>query len=472
VAERAARRRTVSELGRRLSTVRARATLASVVVVGAAFAVGALGLVHLLQDSLQEGVESTSQSQLSDVATLIRLGQLPAQLPAGRGDTFTQVIGPTGQVLATTATLLTDRPISHLLPRGEGTVIGTVPTLIDLDATRAPDPEGPYLLIGRRYLEAASATHPARNVTVYVAGSLRPVVEATDTVGTALASGLPTLLLLVGGLVWAFSGRALRPVEAIRSEVADITGRGLHRRVPEPATADEIARLARTMNEMLDRLEASAAAQNRFVADASHELRSPLAVLQATLELAREHPGQAWPLADALDETQRLRRLVDDLLALARLEHRPTGVGSTTVDLDEIVFREVRQLRTSTSLAIDIHAVSAGRVNGDADQLTRVVHNLVDNAQRHAATTITIELGSSDGGVTLVVADDGPGIPPSERERIFERFTRLDEARHRSNGGSGLGLAITKEIITNHGGSIHVEDGRPTGARLTVRLPG
>jgi signal transduction histidine kinase len=441
------------------------------VVVGAAFAIGAFGLLHLLRDSLEEGVESASQSQLSDVAGLVRLGQIPAQLPAGRDDTFTQVIGPDGRILATTATLLTDSPISHVVPQQEGAVIQTIPTLSDRDPTSEGDSEGPYLLFGHRYLEPASATHPAQEVTVYVAGSLRPVVEATDTVAVALAGGLPALLLLVGGLVWTFSGRALRPVEAIRAEVADITGHGLHRRVPEPGTADEVARLARTMNEMLDRLEASAHAQNRFVGDASHELRSPLAVLQATLELAREHPGQAWPVADALEETERLRRLVDDLLAIARLEHSPAGVRSTTVDLDEIVFREVRQLQPATPVRIDTHAVSGGRVYGDPDQLTRVVRNLLDNARRHATTTITIELTGVDDGVTLVVGDDGPGIRRSDRERIFERFTRLDEARDQSHGGSGLGLAITKEIIINHKGTIDVEDSHPAGARFTVRLP-
>jgi signal transduction histidine kinase len=472
VAERPRRRPIVAALGRRLGTVRARATLAAVVVVGAAFAIGALGLLDLLHDSLQEGVETTVQTQLSDVATLVRLGQLPAQLPGGRGDTFTQVVGPDGQVLATTASLLITGPISHRPPAGDGTVIASLPALTDLDATHAHDPEGPYLLVGRAYVEPAGANHPARVVTVYVAGSLRPVVEATNTVGVALAAGLPVLLALVGALVWAFCGRALRPVEGIRAEVADITGHDLHRRVPEPATADEIARLARTMNLMLDRLEASADAQLRFVADASHELRSPLAVLQATLELAQAHPGAPWPVADALDETQRLRRLVDDLLTLAHNEQNPHQARFTTVDLDEIIFREARQLRTTTTLTVDTHAVSGGRVQGDHDQLTRVVRNLFDNAQRHASTTVTVQLTTGgDDSITLVVADDGPGIPAAERHRVFERFARLDEARNQHDGGSGLGLAITKEIITNHAGTIEVAES-PSGARLVVRLPG
>ncbi|MGH9073454.1 MAG: sensor histidine kinase [Acidimicrobiales bacterium] len=459
----------------RFGSVRARATLAAVVVVAAALAVGAIGLLGLLGKSLEEGVETSAHAQLTDVVSLLRLGQLPTTLPAGRGDTFAQVIGSGGQVLASSASLLGTEPLSRLRPGPEGTTIRSVPTLGVPEAEGFSDAEGPYLLLAKTVStpKALGGARPPRLVTVYVAASLRSVVEATTTVGLALAGGLPVLVALVGGLVWVLSGRALRPVEAIRAEVADITGHDLHRRVPEPTSRDEVARLARTMNEMLDRLDSSAASQRRFVADASHELRSPLTVLQATLEVALAHPhdiGWETVAADALEEARRLQRLVEDLLALARADE-PTVVGRLdVVDLDEVVLAEARRLRTRSRVALDLHRVSAGRVRGDPDQLARVVHNLLDNAERHATGSVRVELGARAGQIELVVADDGPGIPGPDRDRIFERFARLDEARTQDDGGTGLGLAIVKEIVVRHGGSIEVADSR-NGARFVARLP-
>ena len=468
--------------------MRARATIAAVVVVGAAMALGALGLLGLLRASMTEGVETTAQAQLNDVGALVRLGQLPAQLPSGRADTFTQVVGPTGQVLATSATLLAATPISHLHPGEDGTAIHTIPTLSDSDLREASDPEGPYLLLAESFTAPLRPSGTSGPVTVYVAGSLRPVSQATTTVGLALAGGLPALVVLVGALAWIFGGRALRPIESIRTEVADISGHDLHRRVPEPASTDEVARLARTMNQMLDRLETSAVsqrqlldrlktsatAQRRFVADASHELRSPLAVLQASLEVALAHPSDAvWPgvAADALDEARRLHRLVEDLLVLAQADEPTQTPRWESVDLDELVLREARRRRaTGNAVSLDLHRVSGGRVQGNPDQLARVVHNLMDNAQRHATTRVTVELSTNVDTVLLVIADDGPGIAPTDRDRIFERFTRLDEARSQDNGGTGLGLAIAKEIVASHGGTIDISDSS-TGARFAIRLP-
>jgi signal transduction histidine kinase len=458
----------------RFGSVRARATLASVVVVGAALAVGALGLISMLRASLQEGVETAARAQLNDVASLLRVGQLPAELPPAEGDTFTQVVGPNGEVLATSASLLGTAPISHLHVGEDGAVIGAIPTLSANERSGPSDPEGPYLLLSKAFAAPPGVPAASGPFTVYVAGSLRPVTQATATVGLALATGLPVLVALVGALVWIFGGRALRPVESIRAEVADISGRDLHRRVPQPASSDEVARLARTMNEMLDRLESSAAAQRRFVADASHELRSPLAVLQATLEVALAHPeGSAWPAvaSDALDEARRLHRLVEDLLVLARGEEGNQAKRWQAVDLDELVLREGRRRRASSApVQIDLHRVSGGRVKGNPDQLARVVHNLMDNAQHHAASLVRVELTTSAGTVLLVVADDGAGIAPGDRQRVFERFARLDEARSQDDGGTGLGLAIAKDIVASHGGAIEVTDSA-VGASFAVRLP-
>jgi signal transduction histidine kinase len=454
----------------RLGSVRARSTIVAVVVVGGALVLGGLALVQQVRGSLTEGVEATAQAQSRDVASLLRLGQLPAQLPTGRGDTFTQVVSADGHVLATTASLLGTRPISRARIGEEGTVLSNIPLLSDNQEGHDADDGGPYLLLSDEVTTAGGAE------TVYVAGSLRPMAEATNTIVAALAIGLPLLLVLVGSLVWVFAGRALRPVAAIRAQVADISGhRDLHRRVPTPATIDEVGRLARTMNAMLDRLEASAATQQRFVADASHELRSPLSALQTTLEVALAHPDSScWPevASAALDEARRLQVLVEDLLVLARAEEAtPSGSPSQIVDLDETVFAGVKRYGfIGGHVRFDLHQVSGGRVQGDQQQLARLVQNLLDNAARHAALQVTVELSTDGDEVILVVADDGPGIAPSDRLRIFERFARLDEARSHDAGGTGLGLAIVNGIVATHGGSIAVTDSR-RGARFEVRLP-
>ena len=453
-------------------SVRARTTLVGAVVVAVALATGAVGLVSLLRTSMTEGVETTARAQLNDVASLLHLGQLPAQLPSGRGDTLTQVVSADGKVLATSATLLAATPISRLHPGEEGVVIHTIPTLTGGPLEGGGDSDGPYLLLAQQF-PARTGLTTAGPVTIYVAATLHPVEAATTTITLALSAGLPVLVLLVAGLVWILGGRALRPVEAIRAEVADISGHDLHRRVPEPATRDEIANLAQTMNQMLDRLEASSSAQRRFVADASHELRSPLSAIQATLEVAVTHPESAsWSTvaSDALDETKRLRRLVDDLLLLAKTDSEGATEHREDVDLDEIVLREARTNTAGSRVDLDLHKVSAGRVQGDRDQLTRVVLNLLDNARRHATNLVAVELTTKAGTVALAVQDDGPGIPPLERERIFERFARVDEARDQDVGGAGLGLAIAKEIIEAHGGAISVADSA-SGARFEVTLP-
>jgi signal transduction histidine kinase len=318
-----------------------------------------------------------------------------------------------------------------------------------------------------------SVTTPTGTVHVLVASSLASADRSIAIVGGALAVGAPALLLLVALTTWIVAGRALAPVEAIRSEVAEISMRALDRTIPEPTTTDEIGRLARTMNQMLERLRGSAARQRQFVSDASHELRSPLAGMRAELEvaLANEHDAD-WPqtAGDLLEDLARLQRLVDQLLVLARLDESAPVSADRLVDLDELLLREARRARERNGPVVEVRGVSAGRVRGDPDRLRQVVRNLVDNAVRHARSTVTLGLQTRAGSAVLTVADDGPGIPPAERERIFERFTRLDEARAIDNGGNGLGLAIAREIVAAHGGTIEAEN-PASGARLVVRLP-
>jgi signal transduction histidine kinase len=276
--------------------------------------------------------------------------------------------------------------------------------------------------------------------------------------------------------VWWLVGRTLRPVEAIRREVAGIGagGAGLDRRVPVPAGDDEVSRLARTMNGMLDRIEDAARRQQRFVADASHELRSPLARVRAEVEVDLAHPGGADPDATAasvLAEVVAMQHLVDDLLALARADAGVDAGERGPVDLDDLVDRQARRLRAAGRVAVDSRGVSAAQVVGDRDQLARAIGNVVDNAARHARTTVTLAVREDGGTAVVSVADDGPGIPPERRDDVFERFHRLDGARTAPAGGAGLGLAIAREIVVAHGGTIVVDPAHGPGARLVITLP-
>jgi signal transduction histidine kinase len=306
-----------------------------------------------------------------------------------------------------------------------------------------------------------------------VAGSLEPVDNSTNSLEHLLLIGLPILLVLVGATTWVVTGRALRPVEAIRTEVEAIGADDLHRRVPESRPADEVGRLAHTMNAMLARLEDATDRQRRFVADASHELRSPLTGIRTQLEVDLAHPEAAdWQATerDVLDDTIRLQCLVDDLLVLARTDASTSdSAHRESVDLDEIVLTEARRLRSRTHHRIETVGVSGAQIEGHRDQLTRAVRNLLDNAARHATSMVTVVLAENDSVVTLIVADDGPGIPSDQHAGIFERFSRLDDARDRDTGGTGLGLAITHEVVTSHGGTITANN--HDGAQFRLVFP-
>ena len=266
----------------------------------------------------------------------------------------------------------------------------------------------------------------------------------------------------------------MAPVERIRRGVAEIGGGDLSKRVPLPTAHDEVHRLAETMNSMLARLQASAGRQQRFVADASHELRSPLANMQASLEVALARQDlDLWQETgqDLQGEYDRMRRLVEDLLLLARLDGR-IPLAHDDVDLDDVVHEEAERLRRHAAVTVHVAPLPALRVRGDGARLAQVVGNLADNAARHAATTVSLSLRRDGDWVVVQVADDGPGVPLEYRLRIFDRFTRLDQARARDSGGSGLGLAISREIAQAHGGSLELLLGvEQEGAVFELRLP-
>jgi signal transduction histidine kinase len=260
----------------------------------------------------------------------------------------------------------------------------------------------------------------------------------------------------------------------MRAEVEEISHTTMHRRVHEPGTDDEVDRLAVTMNEMLDRLESASERQRRFVSDASHELKTPLATIRTSVEVALRNPDTAdWPATaqQVLDADRSMADLVANLLDLARLEEdgeaNPLPASAPAVDLEEVVMAVVAHRPDETQSG----GVLAGRVRGDRGDLERLVRNLIDNAERYGSGRVVVGLAEHQGTVRLAVADDGPGIPADDRERVFDRFTRLDDSRSSSAGGTGLGLAIVRAIAERHGGSVRVDDGPLGGAELVVTLP-
>ena len=417
-------------------SVRLRTTAGAVVVVAIALVAGAVVLVALQRSALRDGVESAADERASALADQIEADGLPSRLGAEDDDEdefVVQVTNPSGRVVL-----------------------------------------GPENLPSSGYLVVSDETEGGANAyVVRVAASLEDVDESTETLVPILLVGIPILLLVVGTTTWFVVTRALAPVERIRREVLEIGEDRLDRRVPVPESSDEIHLLATTMNEMLERLQGSRQRQRRFVSDSSHELRSPLASLRQSAEVAQTHPD-ALPdgeLADVvLAETLRMQRLVDQMLLLTRSDEGAAAEVRREVDVDDLVRTEAARVRRE-GLTVDTSGVATGRVLGDELALGQVVRNLLDNAARHATARIAVSVVQDEARVVLVVDDDGAGVPPAERERVFERFVRLDEARARDDGGSGLGLAIVREITRAHGGEASLAESAWGGARFTVTLP-
>jgi len=452
-------RRSLRSLLRRLSastgTVRVRTTVAATVLVGVALLAGAFALVLAMRNTLTDEVRNAARVRADDTVAALEAGTAPSFVTAGLSqdddDAFIQILDSDGAVVAASPLVAGDPAVAGLDP-GESA---------EIPVTGEDD-------------EFMAVAADAGRYTVIAGRTLDTVSESTEVVTELLLIGLPILLVVAALTTWLVVGRALAPVESIRREVDAISSADLDRRVPMPPGNDEIARLAATMNDMLGRLERGQARQRRFVADASHELRSPVASIRQHAEVAQAHPDRTT--VDALAETVaaenlRVERLVDDLLLLTRADEHTLQFQRRPVDLDDLVFEEAHRLRDATPLRVDTTQVSAGRVTGDRAALWRAVRNLGDNAIRHAKSQVAFTLAEQNGAVVLDVDDDGAGIPPADRQRVFERFVRLDDARARDAGGSGLGLAIVAEVVGAHRGTISIGDSRLGGARVEVRLP-
>jgi signal transduction histidine kinase len=428
-----------------------RITVLATLVFALAFTLGSVLLVNAVHDSLEDSVRADNQVFLHSVANQVAAG-------ASADDVFVPNMAADYWILG-----------------ADGSVVGGSPGLVqtNLQGATGGGVAGPVSASKGRaqIVETQRVDGPGgAKFTVAVASPLDGVRRSVDTVVRYLKIGIPLLILLVGALVWLFVRRALRPVEAIREEVEAISHGTLHRRVPVPSAHDEVSRLAGTMNDMLDRLERSATRQRVFVSDASHELRSPLAAARTMLEVTRDDdPDVDWDAlrADLLDENHRMESLVDGLLELARADDASADT-TRAVELAEVVAEETSRRR---SIPVEVDDVAHVVVHGHADQLARALRNVLDNAERHASSRVKVAVLPADDVVHVVVDDDGPGIAPADRERVFDRFTRLEEGRSRDDGGAGLGLAIVAAIVARHGGSVRVEVSPLGGARLTITLP-
>lgn len=431
--------------------VRVRATTGAVAVVGLALVAASVVLLVVVRRAQVDEARSNATLRAADLVEALQSGTPPQDLPLEEGeDRFTQVVR-NGRVLATSESAEAFGPLD-----------GRTGTELVLPIGDADD----------RWLVVTAPAGDDR--TVVVGREFDRAQESIAAAAIALALGVPALLVVVGAVTWRVVGRSLAPVDAIRREVDELSLADLARRVPEPAAGDEIADLARTMNRMLDRLEHAQLRQRRFVSDASHELRSPLAAIRQHAEVARDHPEATSPEAlreVVLAEGARMERLVDDLLLLARADEGALGGRRREVDLDDLALEETHRLRSATSLRVDSSGIAPARMRGDEAMLRRAVRNVVDNAARHARSTVRVSVSNGHGRATLAVDDDGPGIAVADRERVLERFVRLDDARGRDAGGSGLGFAIVDEVVRSHGGTVTVDASDLGGLRVSLELP-
>jgi signal transduction histidine kinase len=441
--------------------VRVCAALAATLVVALILAVSAVAFVVLQRRQLDSTLTEVAAQEAAAVADQVaRNGATAADVtPAGGGEAaLVQVVSSDGVVVAASPSIAGEPPVVDVRPAPGQSV--------SLRADELPiGEEEPFAVVVR------GVQGPDGDAVVIAAQSLETVERASQVLIKLLALGYPLLLVLVALTSYWLTGLALAPVEAMRRRVAAITATDRSARVPVPPSRDEVAQLAETMNATLDRLAAATETQRRFVADASHELRSPLATIRAAHEIASVHPDASdWAVVntDVLAEVQRLEHLVGDLLFLARSDEHGPRSQAEEVDLDDLVDAEAGRLRRTTGLLI-VPKVTPVRVIGDRHELARVLRNLSDNAVRHAAGLVELRVSRQGSEAVVDVLDDGPGIPAGERERVFERFVRLDPSRERAAGGAGLGLAIAREIARAHGGDLVVVPDH--GAHLRFRLP-
>ncbi|WP_329519913.1 sensor histidine kinase [Spirillospora sp. NBC_01491] len=439
-------------------SIRARVTLLAMSVVGSLLLAAVLVTAALLHHLILSHRTDVAARAAREVAVAAGAGRLPTHIPAQSGVLVQVVSAGSGRVVASSAPLQGRPPITRARPSRLDT---RVDTRVCARSDLLPDC---VIVVG--FDVVAKAYGP---VTVYAAVP-QPWILGNYLLESVMAGLCVVVLALAAWGMWRAVGRTLRPVAAIETEMAEITASDLSRRMPVPGTRDEIERLARTVNATLDRLERAVEHQRRFVSDASHELRSPITGLRTRIELALDDPAGTDPretLEHALGDAERLHQIVDALLALARLD---SGAEPARAPLDLGDLAEAEVARGTLRLPVTVRSEPGVLVEGDRLQLARVLLNLLVNADRHADARVEVEVRADGGEAVLEVRDDGPGVAPEDRERVFERFTRLASSRRKDAGGSGLGLPIAREIANAHGGRLYIGDSE-RGARFVLRLP-
>lgn len=444
------------------SGIRIRTTVVAVAASAVAILLGAIALLLILDLRLTASTEQAVTVRLQDLSAQVA-NKDPAGIQAFAGSTpgdttVVQVIDESGRVL-----------VASLSIEGEPAIVAAYqePTDVQLSSQSLPFVDGIEYAVASQGLSSGGTT-----ITVVAAQSLEPVTSSTSTIALALAFGGPLLLLGVGLVTWLAVGRSLESVRRIRARVEEIDGYGLSERVPVPNPDDEVANLARTMNHMLDRAQSAMVQQQQFVADASHELKTPLATMRTALDVASRTDGDFRAIEPTLDGSiQRMTDLVEDLLTLARAEDCRSSDRLADVDLDAALSGAIAGVDpASTDTRITVYAEPV-RIAGNATLVQRALRNVIENAVTFARSRVSISLNAAGDLAVVEVADDGPGIPNKDRERVLERFVRLDAHRSRDSGGTGLGLAIAKEVVAVHRGRISIEDSELGGALVRIEFP-
>jgi signal transduction histidine kinase len=472
----------VKAFGAKFGSVRVRITALGVLIVFIALALGGAGLLGLLRRGTLRSARTDVQVRAAEVAALGQQKALPRPLPpiVGELPTLLQVVEANGTVSTASAQLLDREPLFSFT---NGSPVRGRAMELSVGSRGAKS---------RWWVQAEPTTINGRSTIVIVATSLLGPDQTLAELRALLGVGVPLLCLLAGLLTWLVIGRALRPVEQMRRDVAELAQHGhgvTGGSVIEPAIDDEIGRLARTLNQLLARLDHSSTMQRRFVADASHELRGPVANIRVALEVAQAHPELTdWVRIsdEVLEQDNRMGRLVDDLLFLARSDddlarrrNQELNVGDVVKGAVTMKSQTLESARVSDDrggseaqrrVAVRLVRCDTAPVLDDPDQVLSIITNLLDNAVRFASSQVTVSVAATPGWMELTVIDDGPGIPEADRELIFDRFYRVDQHRSREGGGAGLGLSIVARLVSEREGTVQVGDAKP-GARFTVRLP-
>lgn len=464
--------------------LRARVTMLAALGLIVAFIALDVLLFNALRASLTRSADDTARSGADEVVTLINTGQLPRLTVPVTADITIQVLAASGNITAVSADadrLVPIVPVARarsLASSGGATLVDGAPLNMAplLQVVAVPADGGKLVIAAVPFSEAS--------------GSLNEVAHALMFV-------TPVLIVAFTGAIWLVTGSTLRPIGALRRGAARVTGAGAPADLPVPEARDEVRSLAVTLNDMLSRLAAAQQRQRALVSDTAHELRSPIASIRTQLEVALDFPeGQDWATTarDVHADVLRLARLAEDLLLLARLDEQagPAGGSGELARRGELVDLEVlskdvvcRYADARVQVSVAGAASEAVLVNGVPERLERLLVNLVDNAVRYAKSSVVVSAARDGAWAELSVTDDGPGIPAVYRDRAFDRFARMDQARSRHGdeaGGAGLGLAIVRATAQAHGGTARLEPAPPTsvagdtpgsetGLRAVVRLP-